>query len=264
MENFKAWLSDLGVGFANKLLPAILMLVIGIVVIKIVMTFVNKALAKSKLEKAAHSLIRSAVRIVLYGVLVVIVASALQVTGIIALASVASLALSLALQNSLTNLIGGFTLLYTHPFKSGDYVEVAGKGGVVKEIGMAYTLLLTPDNKLISIPNSAVVGAEIVNYSCTGTRRVDINVSAGYTAPMDKVLEALKEAGTIPAVLEDPAVFAAVVSYDDNSIAYTLRVWCKTDDYWDVQFEVQKRVKEIFDREGIAMSYPNLNVYVQK
>ncbi len=264
MEKIKEWLSGLGIDFANKLLPALLVIVIGIIVIKIVMACVNKALERSKLEKAAHSLIRSAVKIVLYGILVVIVASALQVTGIIALASVASLALSLALQNSLTNLIGGFTLLYTHPFKSGDYVEVAGKGGMVKEIGMAYTLLLTPDNKLISIPNSAVVAAEIVNYSCTGTRRVDINVSAGYTAPMDKVLEALREAAAVPAALPDPAVFAAVLSYDDNAIAYTLRVWCKTEDYWDVMFEVQKRIKEIFDREGIEMTYPNLNVYMQK
>ncbi len=266
IEKLQNWLGDTGIALLNRLLPFLLILMIGLIIIRIVMTIVGKALAKSRLEKAAHGLIRSVVRIVLYALLVLIAASSLgiDVTGVVALASVASLALSLALQNSLTNLIGGFTLLYTKPFGSGDYVEIAGQSGEVKEIGMAYTKLTTPDNKLISIPNSSVVATEIVNFTVLGTRRVDVNVSAAYTTPVEQVLEALKEAANVPEALEDPAVFVAVASYGESAIAYTVRVWCKSEVYWDVWFAVNGRIKDIFDREGLKMTYPHLNVHLDK
>ena len=127
-----------------------------------------------------------------------------------------SLAISLALQNSLTNLIGGFTLLYTKPFKSGDYVEIAGQSGTVDTIGMAYTRLITPDNKLIFIPNNAVVSAEITNYTVRGKRRLDIAVTASYDAPTEQVLTALRAAADVPGVLEDPAVFTALTGYGEQ------------------------------------------------
>ena len=205
------------------------------------------------------------VRVVLYGLLILIAASALgiDVTGVVALASVVTLALSLALQNSLTNLIGGFTLLYTHPFTSGDYVEIAGQSGTVQEIGMAYTKLTTPDNKMVSIPNSSVVGAEIVNYTVTGTRRVDVEVTASYDAPIQKVIAALREAADVPQRLEDKDIFAEVMNYGDSSISYAVRIWTTGADYWTAKFDIQRRIKEIFDREGIEMTYPHLNVHIQ-
>ncbi len=266
LEKLTNWLSDTGISALNRLLPFLLILLVGIIVIRIVMTIINRALEKSKLEKAAFSLIRSVAQVLLYGLLAMIAASSLgiNVTGIVALASVASLALSLALQNSLTNLIGGFTLLYTKPFHSGDFVEIAGQSGTVSEIGMAYTKLLTPDNKLTYIPNASVVAAQIVNYSCTGTRRVDVQVSASYDAPVDKVLDALKEAASVPQAMEEPAVFAAVTKYGDSAIEYVVRVWCKSDVYWDVYNGVNYRIKEVFDREGLEMTYPHLNVHLDK
>ncbi len=260
------WLGNTGIAFLDRLLPFLLILIIGMIIVRIVLTIINKALKNSKLEKAAHGLIRSVVRVLLYGLLALIAASALgiDVTGVVALASIASLALSLALQNSLTNLIGGFTLLYTRPFSSGDYVEIAGQSGTVREIGMAYTKLTTPDNKLISIPNSSVVAAEIVNYTVTGTRRVDVNVSAAYTTPIDRVLAALKEAADVPEAMEEPAVFVAVTKYGESAIEYTVRIWCKTEVYWDAWFKINSRVKEIFDRDGLKMTYPHLNVHLDK
>ncbi len=257
------WLS---VSAVQRFLPTLLLLIIGLIVIKIIMTIINRALNRSKLEKAAHGLIRSVVKIVLYALLGLIVASALgiDVTGVVALASVVTLALSLALQNSLTNVIGGFTLLYTHPFASGDYVEIAGQSGTVQEIGIAYTKLTTPDNKMISIPNSSVVAAEIVNYTVTGTRRLDITVTVGYEVPIEQVLAALREAGDVPEKLEEKGIFTEVMNYGDKGIEYSLRVWTTADDYWAVKFNINRRINAIFNQENLHMSYPQLTVHMDK
>ena len=250
----------------SKILYAVVLLVIGILAIRIVMKLVQKALDKSRLEKAAHSLILSLASAVLYVLLGLSVASALgiDVTGIVALASVLTLALSLALQNMVSNIIGGFTILYTHPFHSGDFVEIAGQSGTVQEINMTYTKLATPDNKVISIPNSAVVAAQIVNYSAESTRRVDVNVSASYDAPIQKVLDALVLAGEVDMALADPAPVAFVTAYGESAIQYTLRVWTKSENYWDVYFAATQNVKKVFDEQGIPMTYPHLNVHLDK
>ena len=257
--------SLLGYSLAT-LLPALILLVVGILVIRIVKKMVQKVLDKSKLEMAAHSLIRSLAAVVLYILLGLMVAEKLgiDVTGIIALASVLTLAVSLAVQNLLTNVLGGFTLLYTHPFHAGDYVDIGDQSGTVQEIGLTYTTLTTPDNKIVSIPNSTVTTAQIVNYSATGTRRVEIPVTASYDAPVQKVLDALVQAGTMDNVLLDPAPAAVVVSYGDSAISYELRVWTKTEDYWGVKYAITQKVKTIFDETGIEMTYPHLNVHVRQ
>lgn len=262
----KEWITNLLGAFADRFLPFILILVGGFLAIKLVLNIIDTALAKSRLEKAAHSLIRSLVRVVLYLLLGLIAASSLgiDVTGIIALASVLSLAVSLSVQNALTNVIGGFTLLYTKPFKSGDFVEIASESGTVSEIGMSYTKLITGDNKVVYIPNSAVVAADIVNYSATGTRRVDISISASYDAPTETVLAALREAAQVPGAMADPAPFVAVANYGDHAIGYTLRVWCASDVYWDVHFAVNKKIRETFAENNIEMTYPHLNVHLDK
>ena len=250
----------------NHLLPTLALLLGGIIVIRIIISIVNKMLSKSKLEKAAHGLIRSVVRIVLYLLLALICASALgiDVTGVVALASVVTLALSLALQESLTNLIGGFTLLYTRPFASGHYVEIAGQSGTVQEIGMAYTKLSTPDNKIISIPNSSVVAAEIVNYTVTGTRRLGIDIYTDFDTPVEKVLSALREAADIPAKLEEKGIFTEVMDYGDKGIHFSVRIWTTSDDYWDSLFLINRRINTIFTREGIRMAYPQMQVHMDK
>lgn len=266
LEKLENWLTELGTGVADKVLGALVVVVIGLLAIRLVMKLVKKTLAKSKLEKAAHTLILSLVRVAMYILLVLSVASALgiDVTGVVALASVLTLALSLALQNMVSNVIGGFTILSTHPFRSGDYVEIAGQAGTVEEINMTYTRLATPDNKHISIPNSAVVAAQIVNYSEAETRRVDVNVSASYEAPVERVLEALREAAQVDKVLEDPAPFAALMSYGESTINYTLRVWTKSEDYWTVYFAINEKVSKVFAQSGVEMTYPHLNVHLDK
>ena len=261
LENILSLFDD---AFWGKVLAAVVILVLGILIIRIVMTILKRTLEKTNLEKAAHTLILSLARVVLYVLLGLMAASALgsDVTGIVALASVLTLSVSLALQNMLANVIGGFTILYTHPFRSGDFVEIAGQSGTVKEINMSYTMLTTGDNKQVSIPNSAVVAAQIVNYSAEGTRRMDITVSASYQMPTQKVIDALVLAGTVDNALLDPAPFAAVSNYGESAIQYVLRVWAKTEDYWGVYYQVNQRVKDIFDEQGIAMTYPHLNVHL--
>ncbi len=267
LEAVWSWLTGLGTGLVTKILAAVTITVIGCLIIKLVMKVLTKALERSKLEKAAYSLVKTLARTVMVVLLALVVASSfgIDVTGIVALASVATLAVSLALQNMLANVIGGFTLLYTHPFKSGDYVEIAGQSGTVREIGMSYTKLNTPDNKMISIPNSAVVAAQIVNYTTMGTRRVDITVSASYSAPAEKVIETLLSLTADERILAEPAApFAALSGYGDSAISYVLRFWVNGSDYWDVYFKVNREIKTAFDKAGIAMTYPHLNVHLDK
>ena len=270
MNNFFAtiagWLGIVGSFAVANILPAVIIAAIGILGVHLLAKVVSTALEKSKLEKNARDLILSVLKIVLYVLLGLIIASRLgiDVTGIIALASVLTLAISLAVQTALTNLIGGFTLLYTKPFVSGDFVEIAGQSGTVQEVGLTYTKLATADNKMVSIPNSSVVATEIVNFTVTGTRRVDITVSASYDAPIDKVLEALMEAGQTPTRLPEKAPFAAVKNYGESAIEYVLQVWCKGADYWTTLFTVNKSIKDIFDVKGIQMTYPHINVHLDK
>lgn len=264
LDTLLAFLS--GSLFFKKLMGTVLILVIGVLVIRVIMRLITAALEKSHLEKAAHSLILSLARAAMYVPLFLIAASqmGIDVSSIVALASVLTLALSLALQNMVSNLIGGFVILYTHPFHSGDYVEIAGQGGTVKEISMTYTVLATPDNRIISIPNSAVAAAQVVNYSSADSRRVELTVTASYDAPTQKVLDALVLAGTVDNALLNPAPSAVIVSYDDSAIRYSLRIWVKPGDYWDVYFQVNQRIKDVFDQQGIEMTYPHLNVHLDK
>lgn len=263
---FELLLASVATALTTSLIPALLILVIGIVIIKLVNKIVKTALNKTKLEKAAHSLIISVANVALYIILGLIIATKLgiDVTSIVALASVLTLALSLALQNMVSNVIGGFIILSTTPFHSGNYVEIAGQAGTVTEINMGYTKLMTPDNKLISIPNSAVVAAQIVNYSSEPLRRVDIAVSASYDCAVQDVIGALCAAGAVDKALADPAPVAYVTSYGESAINYSLRVWCNNADYWDVFFSANQNVKKIFDERGIAMTYPHLNVHLDK
>lgn len=267
MDSIELWVKTQGLTLLGVIFKAVIIAAIGILLIRLVVQLLRKVLEKSKLEKAAHGLIITLVSSLLYILLGLILASSLgiDVTGIVALASVATLAVSLALQNMLSNVIGGFTLLYTHPFGSGDFVEIAGQSGTVQEVGMAYTKLLTPDNKLVSIPNSAVVSAQIVNYTVTGVRRVEIPVSASYDTPAQLVIDTLVGAADEPTVLSGPEKpYAVLTGYGESSIGYALRFWVKGDDYWNTLFAVNQKIKTEFDAHGVQMSYPHLNVHLDK
>ncbi|MGO5116395.1 mechanosensitive ion channel family protein [Candidatus Avoscillospira sp. LCP25S3_F1] len=249
---------------AARILPAILTFVVAYFVLKIVVKVVGNLLDRTPMEKTIVRFIRSALRIVMWVLLSVITASALGIdtTSMVALISVASLAISLSVQGALSNVAGGITLLSTHPFKVGDFVEVGGMSGTVREIGMTYTTLTTADQKEIFVPNSEVSSSKIINYTMVGTRRVDLTFTASYDDEVETVKDALRKAADLPQVLEDPALFVAVSKYGDSAIEYVLRAWTTSDDYWTVYYRIIENVKICFDEAGITMTYPHLNVHL--
>ncbi len=266
MEFFKNLWNTISGYTLHRFLPALFMLLIGMIVIKVVMGILKKAFARSKMEKAAVTLITSVARIVMILLVCLIVASSLgiDVTGVVALASVLTLALSLAVQDALANLIGGFTLLHTKPFHIGDYVEIGGECGTVQQIGLTYTQLLSPDRKTISLPNSSVVSAQIINYTVDGSRRVDITVSASYLSEPEQVIAALLEAANVPTAYSDPAPYAALTAYNDSSISYVLMIYSSAGDYRTTLHTVNLNIRNVFNARGIEMSYPHLNVHLDR
>ncbi len=261
LESLKTSLSNLSV---ERILPALLALVIGFVLARLLCKLFDRVLSRSKVEKSLHGFLRSLFHILLYVIVGLIVAGTLgvNVSSLVALLSVVSLAISLAVQGTLANIAGGIQVLTAHPFHVGDFVEIAGTDGCVAEIGMIYTCLTTPDNKKVYLPNSDVAASKIINYTAEGKRRVDFTFSAAYDCPTEQVRSALLRAAQVEKALSDPAPEAYVKEYEQSCISYVLRLWCPTEDYWDVYFQVTEGVRSEFDKAGVTMSYPHLNVHL--
>ena len=245
---------------------AVLSFVICLIALNLVMKVVDKLLSKAtRIDGTLKGFIRSAARILLWILLVIIVAGALGIptTSLVALISIAGLALSLSVQNILANLFSGLTLLITKPFKAGDYVEVAGKAGVIKTVGLFYTQMNTLDNVAISIPNGDITGSTVNNYSREPLRRVDMNFCASYDCSTEDVKAAIMEAiSRDDKILADPAPFVRLNEYKDSVVDYVVRVWCKGADYWDVHFNLNENVRECFAEKGVKMSYGHVNVHI--
>ena len=265
MNNFinldAAWLMG-KLGFVLKI--AIVFLLCRIVA-NILPRVLARILASSKLEpgvrrydKGRHDLI--------FWVLTIFVTAqtvGIDLTSLVAIASVITLALSLSLQNIFTSVFSGITILVTKPFVVGDYVEIAGVSGTVKAIDLMRTSLNTVDNQLIQIPNGDVVGSKITNYSAEPLRRVDIAFSASYDAPTELVKKALLEAiQSDPRIKSDPAPFVALKSYNANDIEYITRSWVDNGDDWGVYFQLNETVREVFAKYGIEFSYPHTVVHM--
>ncbi len=266
---FDSIMETLGISLAdftmNKLLSAVLVLVICLVVIKILMTIVTRFLEKSKLERSLHTFVRTAIKAVLLFLAILIVAASLgiDVTSLIAVLSVFGLAVSLAVQNSLSNVAGGIQVLGSKPFVVGDFVEAGGVSGTVAEIGIFYTKINTGDNKLIQVPNSQIANEKIINYTAEKERRVDLKFTTSYDAPMETVKKTIEEVmGSHPLIQVTPAPFVRVSNYGDSAIEYTVRAWCATEDYWTVYFDLMEQVKAAFDKANIEMTYPHINVHM--
>ena len=267
MSFFKS-LSDIKIGTMplSALLGALLTFFICLVVISIILKLVSRSLnGAKKMGRTMKNFLLSAVRIALWIIAIIIIAGELGIptASLVALLSVAGLALSLSVQGLLGNLFSGLTLLMTHPFAECHFVEVAGKTGTVRSIGLLYTTINTLDNVLVSIPNSDVVGSSINNYSAEPLRRVDMLFSASYGEPTEKVKNAIMEVVRADGrILDDPAPFVALNAYKDSVVEYVVRVWVKNADYWDVHFALNERVRESFARNGVAMSYAHMNVHL--
>lgn len=249
----------------TALLQLVLMIVIGVVVIRILMNLMDKLLDRNPNLVSVKRYVRGVLKAILWFILILIVAGSvgIQVSSLIALFSVIGLAVSLAMQNTLSNLAGGLLILITKPFEVGNYVSADGIDGTVYSIGLAYTALTTIDNKEIFIPNSQIASAKITNFNRLGRRRIDMNFTVSYDAPIEAVKTALREViSSIPQIMSDPAPGVYLTDYGSSSITYQIRVWCACDDYWTVYFGLKEGVRPAFERHNVEMTYNHLNVHV--
>ena len=247
------------------LLRVAMMVLLGILAIRLLMKMVDRVLERSKSVAAIKPYIHTAVNIFLWVLLALMLAGTLDVdvTSIIAMLSVAGLAVSMALQNTLSNLAGGLVLLVTKPFVAGDYVEADGISGTIAAVDMSYTTFVTPDNKEIFVPNSQLSATKITNYNRLGRRRMDVTFTASYDAPTAQVRSAIEEAlAAIPGILDDPAPMVYLSEYQSSSIEYLTRLWTAADDYWTVYYALLEGVRESFARHGVEMTYDHLNVHI--
>lgn len=265
IASIKAFFAD----FAMKnLLSAVIVAVICLVVVKILLKILDRVLVRAEqMDGTIKSLVRVILKAVFLFVSIIIVLTTLgiSVTSLVAVLSVCGLAVSLAVQNFLSNVAGGLQLAASKPFKEGDFVEAGGTSGVVHEIGLFYTKLNSPDNKLVQIPNSAIVSSNIINYSSEDKRRVDLTISTSYDAPIEQVKEVLSRlAGEHALTLATPVPQISIMEYGDSAIKYAVRVWCANEDYWTVYFDLMDAIKPAFDAAGIEMTYPHVNVHMMK
>ncbi len=250
----------------GKILAAVIAFVVCYLLIKLVMRFADRLFDKMHMDANLTRFVRAAVKVLLYFLMAMIVIDTLgvSVTSLLAAFSVVGLTASLAVQDSLSNLAGGVVLLVTKPFKLGDYVQIDDISGTVKVIGLIHTRIATVDNKLIYVPNSKIVATKVTNFTTQENRRVDLEISASYDAPIALVRESLlASVAAVDKFLDTPdKPFAAVLSYDDSSIRYIVRAWVKTEDYWPARFALLEQIKTDFDKRNIEMTYNHLNVHM--
>lgn len=256
---------NLGALTLDKVVHVLLLILVGVVVIRVVLKLLDRVLARSKSLKSLSRYIHSVAKISMAFILVLMVAEdvGIHTTSLVAMLSVAGLAVSLALQNTLSNVAGGIMLLVTTPFQVGDYVEADGISGTVHAIDLSYTAILTIDGKEIFVPNSQLSGTKIINYTILGRRRVDLNFTASYDAPTATVKQAIGEVlEDIPQIIAEPAPEIHLSDYQASSIQYVVRAWTAAADYWTVYYAIQEGVREAFDRHGVEMTYDHLNVHI--
>ena len=255
----------LGTISLGKLLDAVLCLVLCLIAMRVVTVLLRRLLKRVKWEQRLQKYLLTGVRSVLWLITVLMVIDALGVpmTSLVALLSVFTLTISLAVQTLLSNVAGGLILLSNKPFRIGDYVQTAGGSGYVRDQRLTVTVLETRDGCRITIPNSAVSAGTVTNYDTVGRRQLTTTVTASYDAPVDTVKLALAEAAAqVPKLLRDPAPAAIVSSYGESSIEYQLFSWVLSEDYWSVSGALNEEIKKAFDAHGIEMTYNHLNVHI--
>lgn len=262
----QAWASLLqdGTALGTNLIKAALVFFVGRFVVRMINKLVKKILERRNIDPSVKSFVCSLIHILLMVLLVISVVGALgvQTTSFAALLASAGVAIGMALSGNLQNFAGGLVILLFKPYKVGDYIESQTQGGTVREIQIFHTILTTPDNKVIYVPNGSLSSGVIVNYSDQVTRRVDWTFGVEYGEDYEKVktvlMEILKNDSRI---LSDPAPFVGLVALADSSVNITARVWVKSSDYWDVFFDINRTVYKVFNEKGIGFPFPQLTLH---
>ncbi|MBR0266064.1 MAG: mechanosensitive ion channel [Clostridia bacterium] len=261
-DSIKNFLSTAGV----DLLRGIIVLVVGLFLVHWLVKLFERYEKKLKIDPTLKSFLRNLLRILLY-VLVILTAAGtmgIPLTSIMTLLASAGVAVSLAMQGVLTNLIGGFILLLFKPIKVGEYVRIGENEGTVKAIGAFYTEMATFDNRHINLPNGTLTNTAIINYTREGSRRLDLTFSVSYDSSMDQVYEVLNQVvSQEEALLPDPAPAVVLNKCADSSLDFQIRVWVKTEDYWPVNFRLLDNGKRALDKAGISIPYPQMDVHMK-
>ena len=266
MEDFIHKLIEWGSTFGIKLIAAIAILIIGNIIAKSIRKLIVKVMDKRKVDKTISSFAASFIYSALWIFVILAALSQLgvQTTSFMAVIGAAGLAIGLALQGSLSNFAAGFLIILFRPFKVEDYVKAGGVSGSISKISIFTTDFTTPDNKKIIVPNSQIMNGTITNYSAEKTRRVDLTFGVGYETDISKVKDILSNVITgHKLVLKDPEPFVRVGELADSSINFVVRVWTKTEDYWGVFFDLTEQVKNEFDKNGISIPFPQMDVHLK-
>ncbi len=252
--------TELGIG----LVTAAVILLIGRWIVKGVTSLVRKALQKSEVDVTLERFICSLVYAILLTIVVIAAINQLgvQTTSLVAVVGAAGLAIGFALQGSLSNFASGVLIVLFRPYKAGDMIEAAGESGIVQEVQIFTTILNTLDNRRVVIPNSQIMAGSITNYTANKLRRVDLTAGVSYGDDLDKVKAALKEVvAADERVVDDPEPTVAVFEMADSSVNFVVRPWVKSEDYWDVYFDLTEAIKKRFDQEGISIPFPQRDVH---
>jgi small conductance mechanosensitive channel len=269
-ESTPEWMAtaqELLTKFGLKAVAAVLIFLVGRWVAKQVKTLLCKAMEKAKVDPAIVSFTSSLAHaaLMVFVILAALSQVGVQTTSFVAVLGAAGLAIGLALQGSLSNFASGVLILIFRPFRVGDYIEGGGADGVVKEIHIFTTTLTTLDNKRVIVPNSKMMGDNIINYSAEGIRRLDLVGSISYGDSIDTAKAALMDEITKdPRVLKDPAPMVGVLSMSDSSIDLAVRPWVKVADYWAVFFALNEAIKKRIEAEGLTIPFPQRDVHMYK
>jgi small conductance mechanosensitive channel len=251
--------------YGLRVAAAIVVLIVGRWIAKGLTNVLDRLMSKKDVDPTIISFVKSLtyVALLVFVVLAALGQLGIQTTSFIAVIGAAGLAIGLALQGSLSNFAAGFLMIIFRPFKVGDYIEGAGVAGTVESIQIFTTQLKTPDNKTVIVPNAKMTGDNITNYTMKGTRRVDMVFGIGYGDDIDKAKNILEDlVAQDDRILDDPPVKIAVVELADSSVNFVVRPWVKSEDYWDVYFDLTENVKKRFDAEGVSIPFPQQDVHV--
>ena len=256
---------DLITTFGLKIVAAIAIFVVGRWIAKGLTNLTRRAMDKAKVDEMLAKFLGNLVYVALltFVVLAAINQLGVQTTSFIAVIGAAGLAIGLALQGSLANLAAGVLIIIFRPYKVGDYIEAGGVAGVVVEAQIFTTVLKSPDNKMIIVPNGQIMGGTITNFSARAERRIDLVVGVGYDADLDKTRKVLTDIlSADQRILEEPAPLIGIVELADSSVNFVVRPWVKTADYWSVYFDLNESIKKRFDAEGITIPFPQRDVHI--
>jgi len=255
------------VALGKNIVIAILIFYIGRFATRMVVRGLRKVMQRQNIDKTLETFVCNLVRIALMVVVVIAAIGALgiQTTSFIAIFGAAGLAVGLALQGSLSNFAAGVLIVLFRPYRVGDFIDAAGISGTVEQVQILTTILKTPDNKQIIVPNSQIMDSIITNYSANETRRVDLTVGVSYDDDIDKVMATLRElVNAEERILDEPECLIKVQALADSSVNFVVRPWVKSADYWGVYFDLTEAIKKRFDAEDITFPFPQQDVHLYK